>query len=107
MAARVTDRDLRMLAKCAVCRWLTTGQIRRLYFPRATVNAVQKRLRKLSEAGYLRIYREDLLSEAIHTVGPKGKAIAEGKGVEAAVGSEVPRQIAHLRGVNDIRIAVE
>ncbi len=104
---RLTERDKALIVKCSLCRWLTTRQIRRLYFPRATVNAVQKRLRKLSEAGYLRTHREDLLSEAIHTAGPKGKAIAEGKGVEAAVGSEVPRQIEHLRGVNDIRIAVE
>ncbi len=104
---RLTERDKSLIVKSSLCRWLTTSQVQRLYFPAATVNAVQKRLRKLSEAGYLRIYREDLLSEAIHTVGPKGKAVAEGKGVEAAAGSEVPRQIAHLRGVNDIRIAVE
>ncbi len=104
---RLTERDKALIVKCSLCRWLTTRQIRRLYFPRATVNAVQKRLRKLSEAGYLRTHREDLLSEAIHTAGPKGKAIAEGKGVEAATGSEVPRQMAHLRGVNDIRFAVE
>src|SRR5213594_4187944 len=107
MTARLTDRDLRMLVKCAICRWLTTAQIQRLYFPRATLNAVQKRLRKLSDAGYLRTHREDLLSEAIHTPGPKGKAVVEEKGIEAAVGNEVPRQIEHLKGVNDIRIAVE
>src|SRR2546426_7172441 len=104
---RLTERDKALIVKCSVCRWLTTSQVRRLYFPRATVNAVQKRLRKLSEEGYLRTHREDLLSEAIHAVGPKGKTIAEEKGVEAAVVREVPRQIAHLRGVNDIRIAVE
>src|SRR5207249_3059841 len=50
MTIRMTERDRRMLAKCAVCRWLTTGQVKRLYFPEATLNAVQKRLRKLSEA---------------------------------------------------------
>lgn len=104
---RVTERDKALIIKCVLCRWLTTSQIQRLYFPRATVNAVQKRLRKLSEAGYLRTHREDLISEAIHTAGPKGKAIVLEKGIEAADGREIPRQIEHLKGVNDIRIAVE
>ena len=39
---RLTDRDVRMLVKCGICRWLTTDQLRRLYFPKATLNAVQK-----------------------------------------------------------------
>ena len=39
MTARLTDRDLRLLVKCAICRWLTTGQIQRLYFPKASLNA--------------------------------------------------------------------
>jgi hypothetical protein len=107
MAVRLTDRDMRMLVKCTVCRWLTTTQIKRLYFPKATLNAVQKRLRRLSEAGYVRTYREHPTSEAIHAVGPKGKPLVEEKGFEAAPGAEVPRQIEHLLGVNEIRTAVE
>src|SRR5260370_9213299 len=107
MNARLTDRDLRMLVKCAICRWLTTGQIQRLYFPKATLNAVQKRLRKLSDAGYLRSYREHPTAEAVHALGPKGKPLVEEKGIEAGVSSEVPQQPEHLLGVNEIRIAVE
>ena len=104
---RLTERDKALIAKCGICRWLSTSQLQRLYFPGATLNAVQKRLRKLSDEGFLRAYREDLLSEAIHTVGPKGKAIAQERGVDGTIAAEVPRQIEHLRGVNDIRIAVE
>jgi hypothetical protein len=107
MNARLTDRDLRLLVKCAICRWLTTGQIQRLYFPKATLNAVQKRLRKLSDAGYLRSYREHPTAEAVHALGPKGKPLVEEKGMEATVSAEVPQQIDHLLGVNEIRIAVE
>src|SRR6266404_9687109 len=107
MNARLTDRDLRMIVKCAICRWLTTGQIQRLYFPEATLNAVQKRLRKLSDAGYLRSYREHPTAEAVHALGPKGKPLVEEKGVEAAVSAEVPQQLEHLLGVNEIRVAVE
>src|SRR5438093_10766375 len=107
MTLRITDRDVRLLVKCAVCRWLTTDQLKRLYFPEATLNAVQKRLRKLSEAGYLRSYREHPTAEAIHAVGPKGKPLVEEKGVEVAGGGEIPRQVEHMQGVNEIRIAVE
>src|SRR5260370_40897368 len=107
MNARLTNRDLRMLVKCAICRWLTTGQIQRLYFPKATLNAVQKRLRKLSDAGYLRSYREHPTAEAVHALGPKGKPLVEEKGVEAAISVEVPPQLPHLLAVNEIRSAVE
>jgi hypothetical protein len=105
---KLTERDRRMLVKCAVCRWLTTDQLKRLYFPEATLNAVQKRLRKLAEAGYLRSHQEHPTAEAIHAVGPKGRPLVQEKGVEAAIGGEVPRQVEHmLLGVNEIRIAVE
>ena len=107
MTVRLTERDRRMLVKCAVCRWLTTDQVKRLYFPEATLNAVQKRLRKLSEAGYLRSHQEHPTAEAIHAVGPRGKPLVEEKGVEVAVGGEVPRQVDHMLGVSEIRIAVE
>ena len=107
MTARLTDRDMGVLVKCAVCRWLTTAQIQRVYFPKATLNAVQKRLRKLSDAGYLRSYREHPTAEAIHAVGPKGKPLVEERGIAVALREEVPRQLEHLLGVNEIRIAVE
>src|SRR2546427_413745 len=107
MTVRLTERDRRMLVKCAVCRWLTTDQIRRAYFPEASLNAVQKRLRKLAEAGYLRSYREHPTAEAIHALGPKGKPLVEQKGIEVTVGGEVPRQVDHMLGVNEIRIAIE
>src|SRR2546427_13028476 len=104
MTLRLTDRDLRLLAKCAVCRWLTTTQVKRLYFPEATLNAVQKRLRKLSDAGYLRSYREHPTAEAIHAVGPKGKPLLEEKGICVTRDGEEPRQLEHLLGVNHGRI---
>jgi hypothetical protein len=92
---RCTERDKKLIIKCGLCRWLTTTQVGRLYFPGATANAVQKRLRKLVEEGYLRSYREGLLSEALHAPGPKAKAVFEEKSVEYAGASEVPRQVAH------------
>src|SRR2546422_3484514 len=107
MMVRLTERDRRMLVKCAVCRWLTTDQIRRVYFPEASLNAVQKRLRKLAEAGYLRSYREHPTAEAIHALGPKGKPLVEEKGIEVTLQAEIPKQIEHLLGINEIRVCVE
>jgi hypothetical protein len=107
MSARITERDVQILVKCAICRWLTTAQIRRLYFPKASLNAVQKRLRKLSDDGFLRSYREHPTAEAVHTVGPKGKPSVEGKGVEVEIGGDVPKQLEHVLGINEIRIALE
>jgi Replication-relaxation len=107
MTVRLTERDARMLVKCAVCRWLTTEQLKHLYFPHATLNAVQKRLRKLADAGYLRSYQEHPTAESIHAVGPKGKALVEERGVEAIAMSAAPRQAEHLWGVNELRLAAE
>jgi len=107
MNAKLTARDERILAKCALCRWLTTTQIQRLYFPEASVNAVQKRLRKLTDAGYLRAHRENQMAEAVYAVGPKGKPVVEERGVEVVVTGEAPKQIEHLTGINAIRIALE
>jgi hypothetical protein len=107
MNARITERDVRLLAKLGVCRWLTTTQVKCLYFPEATLNAVQKRLRKLSDAGYVRSHREHLTAEAMHAVGPKGKPLVEERGIGVTLSHEVPAQLEHLVGVNDLRVAVE
>jgi hypothetical protein len=107
MTTRLTDRDLRLLVKLALCRWLTTAQIQRLYFPEATLNAVQKRMRKLADAGYLRSYREHPTAEAVHAVGPKGQPLAEEKGIEVALAADVPKQLEHMLGINEVRIGVE
>src|SRR5260370_9327709 len=104
---RCTERDRRLIVKCGLCRWLTTTQIHRLYFPQATLNAVQKRLRKLAETGYLRTYREGVFSEALHAGGPKGKGLLEEMSISCPGGNDVSRQLPDLIGVNDIRIAVE
>jgi len=107
MGTRLTERDERLLVKLAQCLWLTTAQIKRLYFPDGTLNAVQKRLRKLADDGYLRSHREHPTAEAVHAVGPKGKAAVEDKGVEAVLSSETPQHLEHMSGVNEIRIAAE
>jgi hypothetical protein len=98
---------MRVVSKCAISKWLTTGQLARLYFPNVTPDAVRKSLRRLVEAGYLVVHREHQMAEALHGLGPKGKAPLEARGVPAEVTRRPPRQIEHLVGINDVRVAVE
>jgi len=104
---RLSERDIRVLCKCAISKWLTTSQLARLYFPQVTPDAVRKSLRRLVEAGYLVVHREHQMAEALHGLGPKGKALLEAKGIAAEVTRKPPRQIEHLVGINDVRVAVE
>ncbi len=104
---RLSDRDLRVVTKCAVGKWLTTGQLARLYFPGVTLDAVRKSLRRLADAGYLVSHREHQMAEALHGLGSKSKTLLEAKGVVGEVARTPPRQSEHLIGLNDIRVAVE
>ena len=104
---RLSERDNRVVIKCAISKWLTTGQLARLYFQQVTPDAVRKSLRRLVEAGYLVVHREHQMAEALHGVGPKGKVLLDAKGIAAEVTRKPPRQIEHLIGINDVRVAVE
>lgn len=86
---RLTERDQKMLQKLTRCKWLTTSQIRRVYFPYASLDSVRKRMRKLSRAKYLRSYQAHRMAELLHGLG------------------KPPKQIEHLIGVNDLRLAAE
>jgi hypothetical protein len=107
MSVRLSERDLRVLAKCAVCRWLTTSQLQRVYFPHVTLDAVRKSLRRLHDAGYLVSHREHRMAEALYGVGPNAKPLLEAKDLAVTLSRTPPRQIAHLIGINDMRLAVE
>lgn len=107
MPVRLTNRDERMLAKLVPARWLTTRQVRRLFFADASLSAARRRLRKLAGARYLRAYREHRMAEALYTLGPKGEVVLEEKGLDFRREQTPRKQLAHFVGVNDLRIAVE
>jgi hypothetical protein len=97
--------DLFKLLRAA--RWLTTSQIRRRFFPHATADATRKWLRKATQAGYLRMYRQNRMTECLFTLGSEGKRALERCGVEDIMVLErrPSKQIEHRSGINDIRIA--
>lgn len=96
-----------MIMKLAVSRWLTTHQIARLCFAGLSAEMARRRIRLLREAGYIRSVQSNAMAEAIHTLGPRGRELL-GKERDA-IGSEraLPKNLSHLLGVNDLRIAVE
>jgi len=105
---RVTKRCKELLTILRAARWLTTGQVRRRFFPGATADAARKRLRKLAKAGYLVMVRKHRMSEALFTLGREGKRVLERGGAEEIVLERTPpKQLEHFTGVNDVRIAAE
>jgi hypothetical protein len=99
--------DLLKLLRAA--RWLTTGQIRRRFFPHATADATRKWLRKATADGYLCMYRQNRMTESLFTLGSTGKRALERNGAEDIVMLErkPSKQIEHKLGINDIRIAAD
>src|SRR5437016_6307999 len=86
---RLTERDKEILRKLQRCKWLTTSQIQRVFFPDAALDPVRKRMRKLAHAKYLQSFRQHHMAEMLHGLG------------------KPPKQIEHLTGINDIRLAAE
>jgi len=86
---RLLARDKAILRKLDACKWLTTSQIQRLFFPGISLDFVRKRLRKLVQGDYLKSFQPDRMSEALHGLGT------------------TPKQVQHLNGINEIRLAAE
>src|SRR2546422_1007913 len=108
MRVRLTKRCMDLLELLRAARWLTTQQVRRRFFPHATLDATRKRLRKLTEAGYIVLCQEHRMQEALYSLGREGKRVLETNGAEEVVlERKLPSQVHHLSGINDIRIAAE
>jgi hypothetical protein len=107
MAIRVSDRDLAVIAKCAVSKALTTSQLVRTYFPEVTPDAARKSLRRLCRTGYLISFRANPMAEALYGVGPQGRALLAAKGLEVEISRKPPVEMAHIAGINDIRLSLE
>jgi Replication-relaxation len=105
---RLTERCSDLLKLLRTARWLTTAQIQRRFFRSATADAVRKRLRKLSTAGYVVAVRHDRMSQALFRLGPEGKRVLETLGGEPIViDRKPPVQRQHSEAINDFRIAAE
>jgi Replication-relaxation len=107
-AMRLTKRCENLLHLLRAARWLSTSQVHRRFFPQATADAARKRLRKLTQAGYLVRFREHRMSKALFTLGPEGKRVLEkDEGKEIILERKPPKQLEHFLAINDVRIAAE
>jgi hypothetical protein len=105
---RVTERDRRVVRKLAASSWLTTNQIAAMCFPGLTVEMARRRLRLLRAARYVRSVRANAMAEAMHTLGLHGRELLGGERAKRTRLQRVlPKNLAHLMGINDIRVAVE
>src|SRR5438093_13337074 len=94
---RLTKRCFDLLKLLRAARWLTTGQVRRRFFPGATADAARKRLRKLADAQYLLMYQEHRMAEAVFALGREGKRAIEKYGAEEITLERTPpRQWEHF-----------
>jgi hypothetical protein len=97
-----------LLRLLAAARWLTTGQVRRRFFASASLSATRRRLRILARTGYVRKHQENRMYEAVFALGIQGKRVLERSGNDGiALERRPPKQLEHLTGINDIRIAAE
>jgi len=105
---RLTGRCKEILKLLRVARWLTTSQLHRRFFIPATLDASRKRMKTLVEGGYAKKVQPNRMGEALFTLGPEGKRLLERQGATAIMLERtLPRQLEHLLGVNDIRVAAE
>jgi hypothetical protein len=105
---RLTDRDMELLTLLRVGRWLTTSQVHRRFFAKATRSAARRRLRLLGAAGFVRKQQATPMQEALFTLGRESKRVLErGSAKEVVIERHPPKQLDHLIGINDVRIAAE
>jgi hypothetical protein len=84
--------------------------VRRRFFPNASASAARRRLRKLAAAGYLVKHQEGRMREALFTLGREAGRVLETErdgGIAMVLERRLPKQLDHLTGINDIRIAAE
>jgi hypothetical protein len=105
---RLMVRDMEILRMLRSARWLTTSQVHRRYFAKATLSAARRRLRLLAAAGYAKKHQENPMREALFTLGRESKRLLESDAArEMMLERRPPKQLEHLIGINDLRIAAE
>jgi hypothetical protein len=105
--SRRTERDIWLLEVLAKMRFLTTRQVAKLAF-RGSRPAAQKRLRKLLDAGMVRVWVRDLAKDNVYGLARRGAGILGAS--DGQHGARVPRglegNLDHLLAINQVRISI-
>lgn len=101
------DRDHWLLNGIGRLRFATTSQVIRLGFAKTRACA-SKRLRRLFDAGLVRVWMRSLESENIYSLTSAGRSIlrAAGDETEFLVPRGLDRELDHTIAINDVRIAL-
>lgn len=107
---RLTERDREILESVAKMRFTTTRQLARLHFEGSRESA-NKRLRKLLDGGFLRVWLRDLAQDNIYGLTPPGvRLLNEDSGNDPGEGWSAPRglvgNIDHLLAINQVRVSL-
>src|SRR5437867_4473340 len=105
---RLTDRDLWILEAVGKMRFATTTQLARLHFDGSRW-ASNKRLRRLLDAGLLRVWIRDLAQDNVYSLAPRGaRLLRDDRGDTAEESWVTPRgldgNLDHLLAINQVRI---
>jgi len=103
----LTERDHWLLDAAGRLRFLTTGQAIRLGFAQSR-SAVNKRLRSLFDAGYLRTWVRCLETENVYSLTPAGRSVLAKRstGPQLHIPRGLDRDLEHTLAINDVRIAL-
>jgi hypothetical protein len=106
---RLTERDLWLLEALAKMRFLTTGQLARLYFSGSRWSA-NKRLRKLLDAGHLKAWVRSLSEENVYSITKNGFSVIENEKLIVPIEAKIPYSLdgnlEHLLIINDVRTSL-
>jgi hypothetical protein len=99
-AMRVTSRDLELLEAVGKLRFTTTSQLARLYFH--SRSGASKRLRKLLDAGLVKVWVRQLAEENVYSLTRDGLKTLDASGI--SVPRELDGNLGHLLMLNEVRI---
>jgi len=97
---RQTERDLEILEAVGKLRFTTTSQLARLYFH--SRSGANKRLRKLLDAGLVKVWVRQLAEENVYSLTRDGLKTLDASGI--SVPRELDGNLEHLLMLNEVRI---
>ena len=105
MNISITPRDIELVRVLDRARWLTTRQIHNHYFGHASVNACQKRLRKLAEAAVITTVRPSRTEQSLWRIAKEGIARLQSEvAVVLGIPKRIPGNLDHFVTINECRL---
>jgi hypothetical protein len=105
MKVILTLRDRDLLRLVANARWLTTAQIHQVYFPARSINACQKRLRRLASSDFIAPVRPSRTEQQLWRIGRKGLTALRTEGAASLrVPKRAPGNLDHFCAINALRL---